>query len=109
MAALVNNVIKLSGQNATLVAAGAAGDIITPGDHVFLEVLNGSGASVDVTIPLQGNDDFGRPNAPLVVAVAAGARSKIGPLTHRIADPATGKVPVSYSATGSVSVGAFSS
>lgn len=107
MATLTTNAISISGQAAPLVPAAAGGDAAHPGDHAFLTVNNGGGAPVDVTLTPRGRDDFGRVEAPIVVTVAAGATSRIGPLTHALVDPATKLVPIAYSAVTAVTVGIF--
>lgn len=108
MALLVTKGISLAGQAADLVAASGGGDTLTPGDHVVLEVNNGDGTSTNVTLVTPGNDQFGSPNADLVIAVAAGKRCKIGPIDRRFADPADGKAHISYSKVTSLTVGACS-
>lgn len=108
MATLDTNPIGVTGQGAALVPASAGGDAVHPGNHTFLEVDNTGGASVDVTLTPRGKDEFARTEPPIVVAVAAGAISRIGPLTSGLADPVTHLVPIAYSAVAGVTVGAFS-
>lgn len=107
MAALSTNPIALHGTNTALVAAGASGDTVIPGDTTFMAVRNPTGGSISVTVVTPGNDQFGSPAADVVVPVAAGADCRIGPLKHALADPSTHRVGVTYSAAG-LMVGVFS-
>ena len=71
----------------------------------FIEVLNGSGAPIDVTIDAPGDvEGFAITN--LTVAVAAGVRKKIGPFTS-IFNQADGYVWIVCSAVTTVTMGAF--
>lgn len=109
MAALVTQTLGYPAPLApTYVAAGAGGDTIKAGDNVREFVKNGSGASINVTIPrYPATDAEGVAEAPLVVAVAAGAERWIGPLYgSRFTNPATGNVEISYSAVTTVTVAA---
>jgi len=71
----------------------------------FIEVNNGSGDSINVTIEAPGSVD-GFAIADLVVAVAAGVRKKIGPFTG-VFNQADGYVWVVCSAVTTVTIGAF--
>jgi hypothetical protein len=91
------------------MGAAAAGDTIpmTAADRVFLDVLNGSGSSINVTLTAKATPQvipgFGSTTiADLVVAVAAGAEKLIGPIPSGYIDQTTGKVSVAYSSTTTV-------
>lgn len=71
----------------------------------YLEVANGSGDSINVVIDAPGSVD-GFAVADLTVAVAAGARKKIGPFTGTF-NQADGYVWAVCSAVTSVTIGAF--
>ena len=73
--------------------------------RTFIEVNNGSGDSIDVTINTPGSVD-GYAIAELTVAVAAGVRKKIGPFTS-IFNQSDGYVWVVCSAVTTVTMGAF--
>lgn len=89
------------------MAAAAAGDTIAinPGENVWLEVANGGGSSVNVT--LTAVTTAGQiAGAPVtlgnnVTAVAAGASKRIGPIPPAFV-ATDGTVAVAYSATASV-------
>lgn len=90
----------------TPVGTGAGnGDIVDCGRNVWVEVLNGSGAPINVTVKGTYAQD-GVTVADLVVAVAAGARSQIGPLFARtfgqLAGADAGRAYVEYSAVTTV-------
>jgi len=71
----------------------------------FIEVNNGSGDSINVTIDCPGSVD-GFAVADLVVAVAAGVKKKIGPFTGTFSQ-ADGYFWVVCSAVTTVTIGAF--
>jgi len=84
--------------------AAAAGDWVVPGsaDRVALWIENGSGSAVTVTLTTFGNI-YGQPIPDVPVVVGAGLRRAVK-IERAWADPVTGQVAVSYSATTSVSV-----
>lgn len=70
-----------------------------------LIVANGSGGSIDVTIEAPGNVD-GQAVADLVVAVAAGARTIIGPFTPTFVQ-SDGYVWAVFSSITTITIGAY--
>jgi hypothetical protein len=111
MAALATKVIPYpQGAGPTYVAAAAGGDTVTPGSRTRLIVKNGAGAPITVTIPqFPATLANGMANPSLVVSVAAGGESWIGPLEpSSFSNPATGLVAVAYSAVTTVTVGVVS-
>lgn len=84
-------------------AAGGSGDTVPCEPGTFLLVDNGSGAPVNVTVTTVGTDQ-GLPVDDLVVAVAAGVTSAVGPFTDLYADVSDGQAHVAYSASASVTV-----
>jgi hypothetical protein len=91
----------------TLTAANAAGHtIVNPSELMWLEVLNSSVASIDVTIAVPRLVD-GLAATPRVVAVGAGVRKKIGNFTRNDYNDATGVITVTFSAVVTVTCGAF--
>jgi hypothetical protein len=94
------------------VAASAGGDKVRPGPNVFLEVNNGGGSPITVTV----NDPNSRGpvganafDGDLVKSVAAGKLAYIGPLTaERFADPSDGLAAITYSGVTTVTVVAIS-
>lgn len=108
MAALTTQRLTYPSATITTQAAAGGGDTVTPGDSTRLMVRNGSGVSINVTIPRYPLvDPEGVAETSLVVAVPAGAERWIGPLSGtRFANPANGNVEVTYSAVTTVTVGA---
>ena len=104
MAAITLQTLTLGGAVSTLVAASGGGDTCPAGDGIFLEVNNGSGSSVTVTIATPGTVD-GLAIADRAVAIPAGERWKI-PVGRRYAK-ADGSADVTYSSATTVTVGAF--
>ena len=95
-----------TGLGPTMVAA-TNGDTVKCAPNVVLEVANGSGSSINVTVTVPRTLDTGVAYPSKVYAVAAGARAKI-PMNMLYADPVTGLMTVNYSATATITVGAFS-
>lgn len=102
MAALTTLQISPAGVTDTLASANAGGDTFTPDDRTYLEVNNGSGGSINVTLTaVQTASDHNSTIPANVVAVGAGARVLIGPLPASIYTGA-----ISYSGVSSLTVGA---
>ncbi|NJO81675.1 MAG: hypothetical protein HC828_02150 [Blastochloris sp.] len=87
------------------VPAGAGGDSFPNSGKTFVEVVNGSGSSITVNIAavLDGVTDASFRS----VAVPAGARRIIGPFPTSPYNDSNSRVNLTYSATASVTVGAF--
>jgi hypothetical protein len=106
MAALTVNQISATGLTDALVAAAGGGDTFVNDGRTFLEVLNGSGGSINVTFTTPALVQGIAVSDP-VVAVGAGVRKKIGPFPTELFNDANGAVGVAYSAVTTVTVGAF--
>lgn len=93
-------------------AAGGGDSVANPRGNVFIQVVNGGGGSINVTLtPTITNRpaDGVFPQMTLaanVVAVAAGASKVIGPIPTAFND-GNGNVPVTYSGVTSVTIAAF--
>lgn len=110
MAALTVQPVAFGGLAESFASAGVSGDTIADDgkQRTFLEVNNGSGGSINVTITAVDTskvvDGIGTVTvADKVVAVGASARKLIGPFTKAYRD-GTGIVSVGYSAVSSVTV-----
>jgi hypothetical protein len=75
-------------------------DTAVPGNNVFLHVKT-VGTSTNVTVVVPGSV-YGQARADVVVAVGTNTDRIIGPLVPDLADPTTGVVTISYSATTAV-------
>ena len=112
MAELTVQDISPSGVGPTYASVNAADEFkISTGQRVFLHVKNGSGGSINVTTTahktaatVAGVGEVTVTNK--VVAVPAGAERMIGPFTEAFTD-VDGTVNIAYSATASVTAGAF--
>lgn len=104
MAALSLQVLVPGGSASALVAASGGGDTCAAGDGVFLEVNNGSGASVTVTLATPGTVE-GLAIADRAVVIPAGERWKIP--VPRLFAKADGQCDVTYSSATTVTVGCF--
>lgn len=107
--ALTTQPIDSDGLTPVFAAANVDGHIIDA--DAYIEVVNGSGGSINVTVQTPA-EYAGLAVAERIIAVGAGARAKIGHFDPKVyarptgvADP--GKVYVDFSAVTSVTVGAF--
>jgi hypothetical protein len=109
MAILAVQKIVQTGLNPTFAAAAGGGDSFpfSGGEHV--EVVNGGGGSINVTVVAQGAcTTFGVTHAAhdIVVAVPAGERRKIKVPPVGYID-ANGRIQLTYSGVTTVTVGVF--
>lgn len=104
MALLATQQIGITGTTVTYGAVTAT-DTVTPDDRTWLEVVNGSGSSINVTVVVPGTN-YGQANPDVVVAVPNGARRHIGPLVRALAN-SNGFVDVQFSATTSITAAAL--
>lgn len=110
MAALTTqNVNNATGLQQAPVAAAGGGDTFTPGDRTWLEVTNGGGSPITVTLgTFPDTAEWGGAIADHVVTVTNATTKKIGPLVgSRYANPATGIGSITYSGVTSVTVGVY--
>lgn len=105
MATLTVGAISRSGLTRSLASAAVGGDEFANDGKTFLEVANGSGSSITVTIATQMTVD-GKAVADDAISVGAGVTKQIGPFPPHIYNDANGKVQVTYSAVTTVTVGA---
>lgn len=113
MGALTIQTIVEAGITPTYAAASAGGDTAkNENGDMHLEVVNGGGASIDVTVPAQVTS-FITPGAGAttksdrVVAVGAGARAKFGPFGPQAFNDSNNNIAITYSGVTSVTIGAF--
>lgn len=107
MALLTAQNIAQTGLTATFSAVNSSDTVAQPTDQrLFLEVLNGGGGSINVTIPAQTttiqNGMGGTVTiSDMVVAVGAGVRKHIGPFPPAYVN-SSGLVTINYSGTTTV-------
>lgn len=107
MATLSVQAPAASGTAITFVAAAAGGDKFANSGSERLIVKNASGGSITVTIDSPGTCNFGASADSahdLIVTVADGAESWIGPLSQAQYNDTNGFANISYSAATSVTV-----
>lgn len=97
----------LSGLAPTYAAASVGGDTLTPNGAAMLVVKNGGASPITVTVATPGKTEFGLDQPDVTISVPAAGERVIGPLTHRLADPETGVIGVTYSGVTSVTVAAL--
>lgn len=102
MALLTPVQAQITGAVSTLAAADVAGETFRPDDRAILQVTNGSGASITVTVIVPGNTRYSQAEPDIAVVVAAGTSRAIGPFPNDLGDPTTGLVNVTYSAVTTV-------
>ncbi len=112
MATLARQQIIQTGITPTFAAATGGGDKVQPGSTTFIEVKNGSGAPITVTVDDTLSVGPGGASAftpDLVVSIPATTGDKmIGPLNpERFAAVADGLCPITYSGVTSLTIGAF--
>lgn len=109
MAILAVQPITTTGLTPSFASAAGGGDSFQSGGGEHVEVVNGGGGSINVTIAAQqACNTFGVSNAAhdIVVAVGAGVRKKIKVPPYGYVD-ANGRVQLTYSGVTSVTVGVF--
>jgi len=110
MAALTIQTMTPAGLAATTQAAAGGGDTVTLGSPtdttVFLEVTNGGGSPITVTLADPGTTPAGNTTTAPANSVAAGATKKF-PLLPSLVNPTTNSIAISYSAVTSVTVAAI--
>lgn len=108
--ALATQMVVDTGLNPVFTAANVDGHSLDGDGDVVLEVVNGGGASINVTIQT-GGTLVGKAVADTVVAIAAGERRHIGrfrsDLYNQPSGPDVGRVLVDFSAVTSVTVAAL--
>ena len=100
MAVLTVGTISLTGVATNLQAVSSTDEFANDG-NTFLDVNNGSGSSINVTFTTPGTVGGVAIENP-VIAVAAGARKRIGPFDPSVFNAADGNVDVAFSATTTV-------
>jgi hypothetical protein len=109
MATLSTQVINRAGAVVTPVAAAGGGDAMQVGSGMMLEVVNGGGSPITVTLNIPAARTY-EPNVAITspaVSVTNGTTKWIGPVdAGTFADPTTGLCSITYSAVTSVTVAA---
>ena len=99
--------ISRTGAADSLSAIDATGNTFTNTGAEWIEVNNGGGTSTTVSVAYTYTHD-GQTVPPKTVAIAAGARKKIGPFPTNWFNDGSSKVAITYSGnTTSVTIGLF--
>ena len=107
MATLTAVQVTNAGVAGALAAASAGGDKVAPAGILWLEVANGGGSPITVTVDSVLPSNFGT-DVNLVVSVTNGQRRLINlSEAGRLTNPTDGLIAWTYSAVTSVTVGAF--
>lgn len=110
MALLAIQTMTTAGLTPTTSPASVGGDTVTLASTTdvgsFLQVTNGGGSSITVTIADPGNTPAGSPGTPAAVSVAAGA-TKLIPLLPASVNTATNVISIAYSGVTTVTVAAI--
>lgn len=109
MATLVAQVVNRAGAVVTPVAATGGGDAMPCGQGMMLEVVNGGGSPITVTLNIPAARTY-EPNVAITspaVSVVNGTTKWFGPIdAQTFMDPTTGLCSITYSAVTSVTVAA---
>ena len=109
MATLTTQVINRAGVVITPVAAAGGGDAMVTGSGMMLEVVNGGGSPITVTLVVPSARTY-EPNVAITspaVSVTNGTTKWIGPVdAATFTDPTTGLCTITYSGVTSVTVAA---
>lgn len=92
---------------AALVAASGGGDQFQNNGKTTLEIANGSGAPITVTVPRTKACDQGSLH-PVTNVVAAGVTDTMGPFPVELHNDALGYCQITYSGVTTLTIGAFS-
>jgi hypothetical protein len=107
MATLAVQTINTAGVAPTRNSAAGGGDSFTNDGKTFIDVVNGSGGEITVTITAQQACSVGILHT-LAIAIAAGIEKMIGPFNRQIYNDANGKVQLTYSGVTSLTVAVMS-
>lgn len=99
MALLTSQAPNITG-SAITYAAVTSSDTVVPGNNIYLHVRTTSNAN-NVTVVVPGSA-YGQARPDVVVAMGTSTDRIIGPLGADLADPTTGLVTVTHSATSGV-------
>lgn len=102
----VTQIARNSAVVVTLTAAAGGGDSFPNTGAEFVEILNGSGASITVSATQVAVVDSGTPGTKAVV-VTAGSRVMFGPFPPSIYNDTLGRVNLTYSGVTSLSLNPF--
>lgn len=103
MATLPLQQVSTTGLNANFSNAGAGGDVFTNTGRQIIEIVNGGGSDIVLTIVTPGTYK-GKGIADDANTVPAGGRRHYGPFDPEIYNNASGQVALAYSAVTSVTV-----
>lgn len=106
MATLIPTAVASAGTLEAPAAASAGGDKCPPLDRSWIEVTNGGGSSITVTIPSYAAVR-GQAAADRTVTIAAGATKKIPLYSDLNTNPADGLAAITYSGVTTVTVAAY--
>jgi hypothetical protein len=109
MALLALQSMTAAGLAPATVSAAGGGDTValasSTDDRSFLEVINGGGSPITVTVADPGATPAGNPATVTPISVAASA-TKLIPLSPNSVNTSTGVISITYSAVTTVTVAA---
>ena len=109
MATLTTQIVTRAGTVITPVAAAGGGDAMACGSGMFLEVVNGGGSPITVTLNIPAARTY-EPNVAITspaVSVTNGTTKWFGPIdAATFADTVTGLLSITYSGVTTVTVAA---
>ena len=108
MALIPTQTISQGGLQPSLQAASSGGDTYQPSSSTFLQIKNGSGSQITVTVVTTATA-YGQPISNIALAVPAGAEVFAGPFDPgEVQQPGSTLANLTYSAVTSLTIAAIS-
>ena len=104
MALVVPQVPNIQG-TAITYATPTTSETFSPGNNVYYHVKTG-GTGITTTVVVPGST-YGQANPDVAISIGTSTDRIIGPLVPALADPTTGLVTITHSATTSVTAAAL--
>lgn len=104
MALVIPQVPNIQG-SAITYATPTTSETIVPGNNVYYHVKT-VGTAITTTVVVPGST-YGQANPDVAIAIGTNTDRLIGPLVPALADPATGLVTITHSATTAVTAAAL--
>lgn len=103
MATLTPQQVVRTGLEATFSAAAGGGDVFPNTGREIVEIVNGGGSDITLTVVTPGTY-LGQALADDAIVVTAGERRHVGPFPPEMYNNASGQVALAYSGVTTVTV-----
>jgi len=95
-----------NGGGAITFATPTTSETFVPGNNIYYLVLT-AGTAITTTLVVPGNL-YGQARPDVAYSIGTNSNRLIGPLTYDLADPTTGLITITHSATTAVTAAAIS-